>query len=105
MSLFVAYSGAVNAQMNKETEINYLLKYIGNSGCVFMRNGNEHDSQDARKHMYRTPSSFLVTDIWASSSRLHQGQTIPFLVSPTAKSSASISTSLRLLINLYPDSI
>ncbi len=32
-------------------EINYLLSYLGESGCIFIRNGDEHQSNEAREHL------------------------------------------------------
>lgn len=32
-------------------EIEYLLSYLAESGCVFIRNGDEHDSNKARDHL------------------------------------------------------
>src|ERR1700737_2777795 len=33
-----------------QTEINYLIGFIGNSGCEFYRNGSWHDSKAAEAH-------------------------------------------------------
>ena len=35
----------------KQTEIAYLLTYIGNSGCDFYRNGSWYDSKRAEDHL------------------------------------------------------
>jgi hypothetical protein len=32
-------------------EIDYLLKSVGSSGCVFIRNGESHGSQEAEDHL------------------------------------------------------
>lgn len=32
-------------------EIDYLLSYLGNSGCTFIRNGDEHQAEEARSHL------------------------------------------------------
>jgi len=32
-------------------EIEYLLNYLAESGCVFIRNGDEHDANKARDHL------------------------------------------------------
>ncbi|MBU1420455.1 MAG: DUF5329 domain-containing protein [Proteobacteria bacterium] len=32
-------------------EINYLLSYLSDSGCTFIRNGDEHQAQEAREHL------------------------------------------------------
>ena len=34
-----------------DTEINYLIQAVGNSGCDFLRNGTEHSPKDAESHM------------------------------------------------------
>lgn len=34
-----------------QTEINYLIGFIGNSGCEFYRNGSWHDSKAAETHL------------------------------------------------------
>ena len=34
-----------------QTEINYLMGFIGNSGCEFYRNGSWHDSKAAEAHL------------------------------------------------------
>ncbi len=34
-------------------EIAHLYEFIGESGCVFVRNGREHDSVEAREHIRR----------------------------------------------------
>jgi hypothetical protein len=50
----VLFSGkglAMNADAARE--IDYLLSYISSSGCVFIRNGEEHNAQDARNHIER----------------------------------------------------
>ncbi len=32
-------------------EVSYLLSYLANSGCTFIRNGDEHDAKKARDHL------------------------------------------------------
>jgi hypothetical protein len=34
-----------------ETEIEYLISTVGESGCTFIRNGSRHDADDAASHM------------------------------------------------------
>ena len=46
----VSTSGA-NAQTQVELEVNYLLESVAGSGCVFIRNGDDHDSVDAADHL------------------------------------------------------
>jgi hypothetical protein len=36
-----------------EDEIDHLVKFIGNSNCVFIRNGDEHNSTEAVEHILR----------------------------------------------------
>ena len=36
-----------------EEEIEHLLNYVSNSKCVFVRNGDEHDSKEAVDHILR----------------------------------------------------
>lgn len=36
-----------------DAEIQHLLDFIGNSECIFIRNGAEYDSADALKHIKR----------------------------------------------------
>ncbi len=32
-------------------EIDYLLSYLGDSGCTFIRNGDEHQAKEAKEHL------------------------------------------------------
>ncbi len=32
-------------------EIDYLLSYLGDSGCTFIRNGDEHPAKEAKEHL------------------------------------------------------
>ena len=34
-------------------EIEHLLNFVANSGCIFERNGNQYDSVEARAHIQR----------------------------------------------------
>jgi len=36
---------------SESEEINYLLTHLENSGCIFIRNGDDHDAKDAREHL------------------------------------------------------
>ena len=50
MALFCwPFNFAYAGQM--ENEIDHLLNYIRNSGCVFFRNGDEHNSAEAVDHI------------------------------------------------------
>ena len=44
-------SSHVVASGNAELEINYLLDFVAESGCVFVRNGSEHSAADAADHL------------------------------------------------------
>jgi len=43
--------GGSTVEPKVQVEVNYLLGYIGGSGCEFYRNGTWHDSQAARAHL------------------------------------------------------
>lgn len=52
--LFLLSSGLVGtaqAGATGEREIQHLLDYIARSGCIFVRNNEEHTAQKAREHM------------------------------------------------------
>ena len=36
---------------SSEQEIEYLLNAVGDSGCMFIRNGSHHDSKEAESHL------------------------------------------------------
>jgi hypothetical protein len=40
-----------NPPPQSQTEINYLLDYVGKSACAFYRNGTWYDSQSAQQHL------------------------------------------------------
>jgi len=42
---------AANAEDTMNVEIDYLLDTVAASGCVFIRNGSEHDAESARDHL------------------------------------------------------
>lgn len=39
------------AEQADDPEIEYLLNQVGDSGCVFIRNGGEHSAADAEDHL------------------------------------------------------
>ncbi len=41
-----------------EATINYLLSYVGKSGCTFIRNGREYTAKEAVGHMQRKYNHF-----------------------------------------------
>jgi hypothetical protein len=44
------HSAALFAE-DPDPEIDHLLEAIGNSGCVFIRNGTHHDAKKAEEHL------------------------------------------------------
>jgi hypothetical protein len=46
--LFLSFPCNVAAE---NEEITYLLSFIAESGCTFIRNGGEHHAEDASKHL------------------------------------------------------
>ena len=48
--LALLYSPALFAD-DQDPEIDHLLTAIGNSGCVFIRNGSRHDAVKAEEHL------------------------------------------------------
>lgn len=47
-----------------EVEIEYLITSVGQSGCIFIRNGSRHDAEDAASHMrlkYRRGKRYATT--------------------------------------------
>jgi hypothetical protein len=36
---------------NAEQEIGYLIQRVADSGCIYVRNGTEHDAADAADHL------------------------------------------------------
>ena len=44
-------AGLLSAEDNSATEIEYLLQAVGQSGCLFQRNGTQHDSAEAESHL------------------------------------------------------
>lgn len=43
--------GSALAGSKGDREVQHLLDYIAQSGCTFIRNGEEHTAQKAREHM------------------------------------------------------
>ncbi|PLW67975.1 DUF5329 domain-containing protein [Pseudohalioglobus lutimaris] len=50
-TLVLLFCGAAMADTSADTEVNYLLEFVEASGCVFHRNGSDHDSADAADHL------------------------------------------------------
>lgn len=40
-----------HAAQDVETEVSHLLSFVADSGCSFVRNGEEHSSEDAADHL------------------------------------------------------
>jgi hypothetical protein len=55
---FTAYAGIEAGNDNLEDAINYLLTYVKNSDCIFIRNDKEHTAKDAVAHMQRKYEHF-----------------------------------------------
>ena len=53
-----AYAEAESGNENLADAIDYLLDYVKNSDCVFIRNGREHTAQAAVAHMQRKYEHF-----------------------------------------------
>jgi len=58
MIVFVLFSLGIamptHAEINPtDSEIQHLLRFISQSNCIFIRNGEEHKSQKAREHIER----------------------------------------------------
>ena len=50
--LFIPLFFPVHPAMASENkEIEYLLSYVADSGCIFIRNGTEHQAKDASEHL------------------------------------------------------
>jgi hypothetical protein len=49
LTVLVPVTGLADTQ----GEISHLLQHIENSGCIFIRNGKEYDSKEAREHIER----------------------------------------------------
>lgn len=55
LSLLLAWILALpytaNADPAADREIEYLLEFVATSGCIFVRNGDDHDAADAADHL------------------------------------------------------
>ena len=51
LALLLAIAPALVRADEAATEINFLLAAIGQSKCVFIRNGKEYDAKDAEAHL------------------------------------------------------
>ncbi|RLA47388.1 MAG: hypothetical protein DRR04_03140 [Gammaproteobacteria bacterium] len=49
--LALALPGSAVAGTETEQEVEYLLEFVADSGCTFVRNGDDHDSADAADHL------------------------------------------------------
>ena len=59
-ALFVSTIVSAAADDMLVRTINHLLAYVEASNCVFIRNGKEHDSQEAAKHIKTKYDYFMV---------------------------------------------
>jgi len=50
LALTVFFSGNTSRAADNE-EIDFLLTSLAESGCTFIRNGDEHEAQEARDHL------------------------------------------------------
>jgi len=50
LAMVFLFSGNTSHAAENE-EINYLLTYLANSGCTFIRNGDEHEAEKSRDHL------------------------------------------------------
>lgn len=48
--LLLVLAGPVSANP-ADQEVEYLLRFVADSGCTFVRNGSEHSSADAADHL------------------------------------------------------
>jgi len=51
--IFALFSITSLAETTTEIETKHLLDYIGNSHCIFIRNGTEYPSKEAASHIKR----------------------------------------------------
>lgn len=49
--LFILFFTATIASATENKEIDYLLSYLADSGCSFIRNGEEYEAKEARNHL------------------------------------------------------
>jgi len=53
LSGLLSFSGIVWSATDLSEEIDHLLSFVGNSECIFYRNGVAYNSEDAREHIER----------------------------------------------------
>ena len=51
LAYFLAFGVFASADEATDREIDHLLETVAGSGCVFIRNGKEHDAAKARDHL------------------------------------------------------
>ena len=51
LALWLAFMPAAYAEDTMNLEIDYILDTVAASGCIFIRNGSEHDSVSAKDHL------------------------------------------------------
>lgn len=49
--LLLALGVAPVSADNTDAEVQFLLNFVSDSGCVFTRNGSDHDAADAADHL------------------------------------------------------
>lgn len=49
----LALLSSLYANANTQAEINHLLTFVENSGCIYDRNGSEHSPKEAREHIQK----------------------------------------------------
>ena len=59
LGLCIALTARAELSASVRQEIDYLLRFIGDSGCEFNRNGTWHDAKAAREHV-RFKYEFLL---------------------------------------------
>lgn len=62
--MLLTLSLGANADEADEREVAYLIDFVANSGAVFVRNGSEHNAQDAADHLamkYRRAGRYAKT--------------------------------------------
>jgi len=66
LGLVSALSVHAQAETDAQVEINFLLGYIGGSGCEFYRNGTWHDAQAAQAHLKDKYRYLIATGLVAT---------------------------------------
>jgi hypothetical protein len=64
LGVLLAFAPSLARADQTATEIDYLLSTIGQSDCVFVRNGKEYDAEDAEAHLrmkYRRGKRYAPT--------------------------------------------